>query len=47
VKEGGKFSWDGTSKGEKLPEDMYYYYFDFVTYGADRESRSGAVFLAR
>ncbi len=47
VKAGGKFSWDGTSKGEKLPGDMYYYYFDFVTFGSDRESRSGAVFLAR
>lgn len=44
----GKFSWNGRSKsGEPLPGEMYYYFFDFVTYGGDRQSRSGAVMLLR
>lgn len=43
----GTFSWDGTYKGTPVEDGIYFYFFDYSTFGDDRESRSGTIYVLR
>lgn len=43
----GTFSWDGTYKGTPVEDGIYFYFFDYSTFGDERESRSGTIYVVR